>query len=108
MTGASFHLRPPACRHRQGHGANLLREPHFQARPERCRAAEARRGVRRDHRRRGADEEGKAQDEVGRAGSDGETPETGRVTADLVVHFNLPPSSIVFRSDFATAGMIHP
>jgi type I restriction enzyme R subunit len=34
------HLRHPACRRRQGHGADLLREPHFQVEPERRRAAE--------------------------------------------------------------------
>ena len=72
------HLRHPARRRRQGHGADLLREPHRQAGPERRRAAEARRGVRGDHRRRGADQEGKAQDQVGRAGGAGGRPETHR------------------------------
>jgi type I restriction enzyme, R subunit len=46
--------------------------------PERRRAAEARRGVRGDHRRRGADEEGEAQDQVGRAGGAGGRSETHR------------------------------
>ena len=73
-----LHLRHPARRRRQGHGADLLREPHLQAEPERRRAAEARRGVRGDHRRRGADEEGEAQDEVGRAGGAGGRSETHR------------------------------
>jgi type I restriction enzyme R subunit len=39
------HLRHPARRRRQGHGADLLREPHFQAQLECRRTAEARRGV---------------------------------------------------------------
>ncbi len=48
------HLRHPAGRGRQGDGADLLREPHRQAGVEPERAAEDRRGVRRDHRRRRA------------------------------------------------------
>lgn len=52
------HLRNPAGRRRQGHDVDLFREPHLQAQPERQRTAEARRGVRRDYRERGADQEG--------------------------------------------------
>ncbi len=62
------HLRHPARRGRQGHGADLLREPHRQAGAERGRAAQIRRGVRGDHRGRGRGQEAEAQDQMGRAG----------------------------------------
>ena len=64
LWGLHQHLRYPARRRRQGHGADLLLESHFQAEPERRRAAQAERGIRGDHRRRGADQEGEAQAEV--------------------------------------------